>query len=389
MFKKGQFIIAVVFIISFLQCRKVDIVPDVQGTPQFFVTLNTDTATLNFTAGVDDYALLTAYEQSADGVYTFIGEFKKETNQTANEPSLRFEIRDRAANSSQVSINEALALSNYLFFKIDSSSLEIDSSFIANFTLFNATDDCLLNLLPTDFHWDFGDGQDAFGVMQSHVYENGDNRTVKLSVDIGANEPAIFEQMILFDSNALPLSLEIQDTLLFVQNDLFIELFAVANGGLSPYAYLWQDNSMSSSYEALLLDSMSTLYSVIVTDSEGHTITASGNIPRSSNFSDLCTPSFFYETMINRDTSFVGNNQFSAVTVIYVDENGNEYRSDQQTQNSAFFTIQNVENFADNENGEKTKKMNVDFSCELFSIEGLPSINVFSNNGAIGIAYPD
>ena len=389
MFKKGQLITFIFSIILFSQCKKIEIVPDTEGTPVFFVNLDTGaTNPLVFAAGLDDYYLYTAFEQGTDGVYTFIGEFRKETNQTDSIASLRFEIRDREAFPPQVDINQALSIPSYSFFN-ENTEVETDTIFTANFTLSNAMDGCLLNLLPSDFHWDFGDGSDTFGFTPSHVYENNVSRIVKLTVDLGNNEEAVFEQTIHFDSSISPCSLEIQDTMIFMQNDPYIELSAFPGGGVAPYSYLWQDGSTASIYGQLLQDTFASIfYSVTVMDNAGCTISASGNIATNVEFA-VCIPGFVYETAILIDTIPFNNTQLSTVTIIYIDENGKEFRSDLQTQNTAFFTIQNVENFTDNENGEKTKKMDVGFSCELFSNEGLPSINVPSGSGIIGIAYPN
>ncbi len=388
MLKKIQLIAILFSMILFSQCRKIKIVPDVEGTPVFFVSLSIGgTDSLQFTAGKDDYALFTSYQQGADSIYAFVGEFKKEDG-TSSSPSLRFEIRDREANPVTVDVEQALSLSSYSFF-VDNIIGELDTIYEARFSILPLPPNCVLNnIAPEAFDWDFGDGTYSTGYSPSHIYENTGDKTVRLVANYDGDLQAISEQKMSFDTGFTSCSANIETEL--VQNGLFLQLSAISIGGIPPYSYSWANDTMplSDIFIPLPLDSLSQFYSVTITDSQGCQAVMSGTIPI-ENPVDICSPVFDYSTEIRTDTIASNDVQFSTITIIYTDSDGYEYRSDIQAQNNAFFTIQNVDDFANNENGEKTKKINIDFACELFSREGLPGINISSTGAVIGVAYPE
>ena len=71
----------------------------------------------------------------------------------------------------------------------------------------------------------------------------------------------------------------------------------------------------------------------------------------------------------------------------YTDSNGAVYRSDlQQQPNSNSFVITSVEDYENNENGDKTKKLHVSSNCILYNLNG-NTLN-FPFEGVIAVAYP-
>ena len=329
--------------------------------------------TLDFSAGLDDYWMFTSFEQGADGVYTFIGEFKKE-NAQSNAPRLRFEIRDAEANPAIFDIEQAL-MQSFGFYNSQLSTA-FDTTFSAHFSALSMG--CPQNLPATAFVWDFGDNETGTGYTPTHIYANEEDKNVQLTLNYGNNELSTIEQSLIFDSTAVHCGVQLSAT--FVQNNL---IQVSASGiGVAPFTYLWSNGATDDNIT--FFDDSLSLYSLTITDGAGCTAVANGN---ASN-ANLCSPGFTYSTSTQIDT-LPPSPQFSAITIIYVDENGTEFRSDLNEQtNGAFFTIQNAEDFQNNGNSEKTKKLNIDFSCQLFSTNA-NNINVESTGGIIGIAYPD
>lgn len=81
----------------------------------------------------------------------------------------------------------------------------------------------------------------------------------------------------------------------------------------------------------------------------------------------------------------------SEVSIEYTNVNGITYYSDQAAQDASnIFTIHSIEDFADNENGNPTKKLTVSFDCELANeTNNDPFISFRNATAVIGIAYPE
>jgi len=79
--------------------------------------------------------------------------------------------------------------------------------------------------------------------------------------------------------------------------------------------------------------------------------------------------------------------QLSTFAIQYINENGKVYRSDLQEQSDdAYFKILSTEEYLNNENGDKTKKLEVEYDCKLFAADG-SELRVRDGQGIIGIAY--
>ncbi|MBK8566211.1 MAG: hypothetical protein IPN76_23430 [Saprospiraceae bacterium] len=81
--------------------------------------------------------------------------------------------------------------------------------------------------------------------------------------------------------------------------------------------------------------------------------------------------------------------QFSAATIIYSDDAGNKYRSDRQPQPSDYyFKILEVSDYDENEKGEKTKKISLEFTCRVWNESG-EHIDIREGRAVIAVSYPD
>lgn len=380
MLNKIIFSISLLTTLLFTQCKKIEVVPDITGSPVFVVNASLGNGEVfNTTAGLDHYRMYTSYELGTDGVYTFIGEFKKEPGQTENLSSLRFEIRDVGANLPQLDIDSALSIQSPFRFFITDQSIEVNSVYTASFVAF--TMNCPQNLPPESFLWNFGDNIIATGDTATVNFADANDRNIELTINYGNDMQFMMQQNMSFDSLIDDCGLAMSSAL--VQNGSFIQLTATGMGP-PPYSYLWHTNETFSNI-IFPVDSVGP-YSVIVTDGNGCTATASGDIPDNPN--DFCTSSISYTTSISLDT-LPPSPQYSTVTIVYVDNDGNEFRSDGDEQSmDAFFAIQRIEDYARNENGEPTKKIDLDFSCELYS-PSAPSLSIQSTGAVIAVAYPD
>ncbi len=365
-------------LMTFSHCSQLEIPPDSTDDPVFTLTMTTETNDImSFGGGIDGYRMFTSYEQESDGVYTFIGELKKEDLNLDTFPSVRFEVRDFQGFPSSVDIDQALiAAEAYFNQNLTGSS---DTTYQAVFMA--TTGQACSNLPSNAFSWDFGDTFTGTGHAISHDYTDNSYKTVTLEINGPAGQYAMASRDISFAQNALTCGVQVNYNL---TNSLNISAMAI--GGIQPYSYTWNIGStlqtISLPLDSIILDQE---YCVTLTDASSCSSSWCGNVLSGYQ---VCEAQFSYSTSIVTD-SVPAPDQFSTVTIIYKDGAGGEFRSDLGTQNpNAFFDILNVDDFIDNEFGDKTKKINIDFTCELFS-GNANTIRINSGEGFIGIAYPD
>jgi len=81
--------------------------------------------------------------------------------------------------------------------------------------------------------------------------------------------------------------------------------------------------------------------------------------------------------------------QLSTMVVEYTDAAGKLFSSAFAPQSNAntYFEILSVEDYDDNENGEKTKKLSLRFACRLWNANG-SFIELQNGEAVMGVAYP-
>ncbi|KAA3637548.1 MAG: hypothetical protein DWQ02_06585 [Bacteroidetes bacterium] len=369
-----------VLLLMFAQCDPVELPPDDPGDPVFELAMSTVNGdTYAFGGGVDGYRMFTSFEQDSEGIYTFIGELKKEDVNLDTFPSIRFEFRDFQANPANVDVEQALSAINGFYDQTLTGS--VDTAYTA--TLSAVTGETCFDFSEEDLSWDFGDGTFGEGFVVEHDYSNNEERNITLDINGQNGEHVSVSRNISFEANALTCGVDVS---LEPSQQIFISLTVFPLGGVPPYTYSWDDGSTS---QAMIVQPDSILFDeefcVTLTDASGCSSSWCGNF-----FDDyqVCSAQFSYSTGMVID-SLAAPAQYSTVTVIYQDGHGSEYRSDRQIQNnSAYFNVSEIEAFQENEFGYPTQKFLVDFSCELLSANG-QSMLIDSGQGTIGVAFPE
>jgi hypothetical protein len=81
---------------------------------------------------------------------------------------------------------------------------------------------------------------------------------------------------------------------------------------------------------------------------------------------------------------------FGNVTVEYIDEDGISHRSDQVEQTEGhYFKIVSATDYQRNQNGDPTKLIQIQVSCQLKALEEEQVIELLDASGTIAIAYPE
>jgi len=114
MFRQIKYI-AILAAALFGGCQKLDLDPQVDGTPVFSANITLNGVTKEWQAGVGGYYLFTSFEKGADEVYVFKGQLKKDSCSTgACGESLTVKIRDvQLTLNGLPDVVQALAPGNY------------------------------------------------------------------------------------------------------------------------------------------------------------------------------------------------------------------------------------------------------------------------------------
>ncbi len=379
-------------------CKKIELEP-VDGDPVFEASAQFNDQSLSWQAGIAEYYMFSSHEKDQFDVYSFKGLIARETSDCCN--TLEFIFRDsRQTIDGTPDISRAISTEiDYVFADNGGNDTILttvtDTFWQANFIAqsFSQPQQSL------SYEWDFGDqsGDTTFLETIDHIYQQiPDNQLVTLRATTQSNNcNSFFSRRVSTNNNPFQdcnLSLHIDTT-----TSTFTEINVTADfSGLAPYTYAWSDSSFFQTATFIPSPTGPSSFSVTVTDASGCTVSAG----MSTNFvpgaiPPLCFAGFDYSVLkVLLDTQLINveyadSLQFSAATIIYKDELGNEYRSDRQPQSQdAAIKILEVSDYDDNEKSEKTKKITVEFTCRIWNEVG-EHIDVREGKAVIAVSYPD
>lgn len=398
--KMKRFVFYKILIITvlFAGCQKVELDGPVHGSPVFTASMAVDGVQKTWQAGVDDYYMFTEFEKDPFDVYVFTGRFEQKNG--GNGEVLTIRIRDfQQVFQGLPDMTGALDPSRAFGFVSQSGG---DTTWVAEVDTigykinFDASPSTVPPNVQVSYGWQFGDatGDTALVPAISHTYDSTfvPNTPVTLMLEgLNANFSAFLTKPISPSNNTgqfCSVGFDF-DTL----NVGSLQIFAQPTG-VQPFSYNWSDGSTANYYEANNPVGQVNA-SVTVTDANGcqaiagvSTQFGGGTVPI------FCAADFGYTVeLVTVDTLVPivtpGDSlQFSMVTIEYTDGDGTLFRSDLQDQGpGASFKILEVEDYDDNEQGEKTKKLTVQFTCRLWDAQG-NFIDMTNGEGVIAVAYP-
>ncbi len=367
-------------------CKKVDLDEVPSGDPVFRVDATLAGTALNIVAGDDDFYMFSEFSKDNFEVYTMTGRFAKDSScQNECEESLSFSIRSSYATPSISDFNFEDAVFDGDTFSYFSLS---DSVAVNGFTYsFSGELVDSFGVPPALFIWEIMEGNNSFityiGESISHNYFGSEDLNVRLKIYTPTGCESYFETIVPNGNNAPNFC------------NLFIDVSydSIGNLILSPIfgnpifdTFIWNGDS-----------TISTPF-VINPNSLPNNVTLEAFNANCSVEMGVCTfaqgalSSAFPQFQVNvQDTTKfeminVGE-QFSTVTIEYQDSTG-IYSSKFADNSNNTFTITNIENYEDNENGEKTKKLTIDYDCILRK-EGSGEEKQIIGTAEIAVAYPE
>ncbi len=364
-----------------LSCKKepITVPPSSEGEPVFFTDTNLEGASTNWTAGFDNYYMHTRFDLDQNDIYTFIGTFAQEDCTSNCNESLQFEIR----NDRQSTQENNLGRGTFVF--KDESLPELD-----------------VYQIEMEVAHDFDEVKDV--AWEFWNYDIFDKENVVYNfIDKGFNDPQEFFYSVKINNDNGDSVLISQKTfslekLESCNVDFSIEPLNETQLSLTPQIdctneiglVLWDSEDVSLGNEPIVVDIAGTnKYSngCAVFDILGEPLGALSRSVRTEGENIIYKKASTFHQNI---TKLPGGSllQLGTFAIQYIDQNGVIYRSDRQAQPmESRMQIMAVRSYENNENGEKTLQLEVEYDCYVYSENG-ESIRLGNGNGTIAVAVP-
>lgn len=386
-----------IVILLFAACNKIDLEDPTDGTPVFSADLQLENgATLTWQAGIDSFYMYTDFQQDALGILSFSGKMQRENCDTACHETLTILIRDAILPPQTTpDINRAFALENYTYFdKNATDTISTVTDFSLDVEFISDTFSSSLNpFLNYNWSWmgvPFGDLSLANLYLDSNTNLNSTEVTLRVEGALNGDTCASWQTQYLAAEPQSRCAVYIQP--FYNADSLLTSLQAFTIPPDPNVVFEWSSGQFDQFVNAGPFEPYIEV-AVLASGFQNGCISSAGFVPSSGTVAPAfdCIANFTYEIQTDfiYDTTLVLDSfQYSAVTIIYQDGLGNIFRSDWGQQNSSsFFEILEVEDYDDNEKGNPTKKLGLQFSCELWDENG-NALKVNDGKAVWGVAYP-
>ncbi len=366
--------IIVLLLLAFVSCRKKEYPESTkEGSPVFNCNMAVNGTPMNIEAGVNDYYMYSSFQQDSSGVYGFIAGLKQ-ANCTSCPNSLEVQINDfKISPANALTQIDSLVPKNYDYMASNAAayySVQFQSGY---------------NKTALSYLWNFGDGATSISANPTHIYTKTGRYNVSLKV-IGSNscESSINTvQNIGTVNNKFRTLIDADSTSMGTT----INFSAVNSQGVGPYLYLWNfgdGTAVSTAANPVHTYQYTGAYPVtlrVIDLASNDTAYAKYNTVTQNDMSS-CATNYTVST-VNPSTNTLG---LSNVIVKWVDANGVVYTSKNTLQpGNSYFTIVSVQDYQNNTNNERTKKLHVKFKCTVYN--GSSSIQLDNADAFISVAY--
>lgn len=381
MIRLHKFIFLLLVLTLGFACKDGEIPEPMTGEPVFFFsgTINEEPITIN--AGDNDFFMFTEFESDDQNVYSYVARLAKLQPDCGDEceEQLRILIRHNEVGPPTAdSVGIALDLERYEFdsevtiedtitkFVVQYDNKSISSSPFAtyNWTLpeggFIGETPPVDTLQQLGFNVGLEVREDSFAFCNSSIVR---------AITSNPNDNCA----VGFDVFSNPTSTSIGITAL--------------PSGTGSFDYSWQNGIIDSA--TIFIDTIGQ-YCVTVTDAAGCLSTNCLEYVDDSVFGKVyCAAAFDYQLDQYQEIISSDPLRLSTVTIEYTDSRGTFYSSKlgAQPANSTFEIVSQMD-FEDNENGQATKKITVNFNAFLYNENGM-TLSINSNRSSFGVAYPN
>ncbi|MFK8007984.1 MAG: hypothetical protein AB8H03_16625 [Saprospiraceae bacterium] len=376
-------------------CKKVDLDDVPSGDPVFTTSAELDGVQLNLVAGDDDFYMFSEFSKDNFDVYTMTGRFAKDTNcQDDCEESLSFSIRSSYIDSfpNQIfNIDQALVSNSNLNYFSDSNSNSIGYNYFFSAEYF----DFVSASQADSFYWEISSDSFSFNTFSdsfSIAYLGNTDIDVRLEITSTGGCTSYIQKTIplgLLDDCDLSVNIELDS----FNVPIFFLTPSFVNNSTVPINWINFNNLNNDTLIFFLTTTIppSGLFLFISSSGNQQCLVELGICPELGP--NMGFPESFSFPKINYtvDSFSVGDpdEQLSAVTIEYQDATGTYSSEFADSLNSnSTFTITKIEEYDDNEIGEKTKKLTIEYNC-ILGKEGSGETKNIIGRAEIAVAYPD
>ncbi|HOY06688.1 MAG TPA: hypothetical protein PLO67_14870 [Saprospiraceae bacterium] len=353
-------------------CSNRDFPPDMPADPVFTTQFTVDGEIQSLEAGVEDIYLFTRFEKDDANVLVLGGTFAQADCPAGDCPgSLTFEFRNDRTGS-EVFIDTLLSAGNktyyfdqpvtanevfrYKFYAPDSADYSLLQWRIDNDTPVT-TKTLIREFVQDTVHqvrlWAFRNGALKSVVAHTVNSDTISNVFPKVNIDIQVDSIGGGTQYLLTaDTQGSPVS-----------------------------SFQWSNGANT---QQIAVSETQEIYAVHVESPAGDTayagiFTIDPTINKTADFG------YTVEHIVsNPDTLYLNR-----INIRWIDESGGTWESRRGTQTpDAFFHILSSEPYDPNENGQKTRKMEVSYSCRLYNVLEPLLSRIIVGTGVIAVAYP-
>jgi PKD repeat protein len=357
----------IAFATVFVSCKKEKLPELVINSPILSFSGNINGQAISINAGINDYYYFTTKTTNSDGVSIYSSELRQTTCSTCAN-ALKISFTDYKIGNTQT--DSTFYIGNYNF------ATEIGKPSRFN-VLFTKT---TIGQSFTGINWDFGDGLISNELNPIHTFTRPGKYTTCLQADF--NEIC---SSSLCNSISLGNIGDFIETSLNVGNSVgnTINFSSNAELGTPPYSYFWNfgdgNSSSEQNFSYTYLNEGVYQVSLTITDALGISEVKNQNV-RTENSTE-CVARYNYAINPILNPLNLGN-----IVIEWKDSNGILYTSKNNNQSiRSYFKINAIEEYILNETGNKTKKINVTFSCTLFN--GSNQIEIKNATAILAVAY--
>ncbi len=364
----------ILFLIGFgFSCKKKNYpVSTAENDVVFYFRGDVNSNPVLIEAGNDNYYMYSSYIQQVNGVYTFSGNLKKSDCSSCQGLSIRINDFKISSTGAGAVADSSFRKGLYPFIAGDKSpySVEFASSY---------------NRPAAGFQWDFGDGNTSTQANPTHTYVKSGTYNVCLTVT-GVNSCV---STICNEQNIGPLNTSGRTSINAANIGVKTIQFSQSPVGFTPVSYLWDfgDGTPLVTLPAPLhpyANQGAYPVTLRVTDANNKVITARYNVVTMSDASSCATN--YLVNSVSTVTSSPAYLNLRGIDVSWVDANGKVFTSNNTLQPAtSYFEILSVEDYENNENQHKTKKVHVRFSATVYN--GTQSMLINNAEAVVAVAY--
>lgn len=356
--------------VMFFTCKKKELpIDEEQNDPQFYFSGKINGTQYDITAGQNNYYMYSSYMQEASNLYKFSGIIKTQNCNTCTN-AIEIIINDHCLSAPNGTSGADSAFRDR-YYPIQSGNPLAIKHNVQFYSIFNK--------FSQNYQWNFGDGSMGYGPMTSHIFRTGEyNVTLTVQDTNGCTNSVSNIQKFGNMGNDCKTSINASST------STLTATFTHSTIGLPPYNFLWNFGDGNMSTQAIPSHSFVNqgryAVSLRVIDAANDTAYANLNFltPNATN----CTTNY----LLTGVSPLPNPNGYSNIVIKWTDANGIVFTSNDFAQApNSYFKILKAEDYTNNDSGQKTKKLTVEFSCKVFN--GANSMLIENATAIIAVAY--